>query len=52
DVLIILHFVTVKIDVFGMHICFIILQVATIMEVPLSRLLIGPCLKCIELNNK
>ena len=46
DVLIVLHFVILRIDVFGMHIGFIILQVATIMEVHMSRLLIGPCLKC------
>ena len=37
DVLIVLHFVILRIDIFGMHIGFIIQQVATIMEVHLSR---------------
>jgi len=36
DVLIVLHFVILRIDVFRMHIDFIILQVATIMEVHMS----------------
>ena len=33
------------INVFGMHFDFIILHVSTIMEVPLLKLQIGPCLK-------
>ncbi|KIJ92860.1 hypothetical protein K443DRAFT_112933, partial [Laccaria amethystina LaAM-08-1] len=37
DVLIVLHFVILRIDIFAMHIAFIILQVATIMEIPLSK---------------
>ncbi|KIK06963.1 hypothetical protein K443DRAFT_28039, partial [Laccaria amethystina LaAM-08-1] len=40
-----LQFENLLINVFGMHIGFIILQVSAIMEVPLLRLQIGPCLK-------
>ncbi|KIJ99346.1 hypothetical protein K443DRAFT_102281, partial [Laccaria amethystina LaAM-08-1] len=46
DALIVLHCIILRIDVFRVHIGFIILQVSTIMEVPLSRSQIGPCLKC------
>ncbi|KIJ93006.1 hypothetical protein K443DRAFT_40109, partial [Laccaria amethystina LaAM-08-1] len=45
DALIVLHCVILRIDVFGMHIGFIIVQVSTIMEVPLSQSQIWPCLK-------
>ncbi|KIK07186.1 hypothetical protein K443DRAFT_87358 [Laccaria amethystina LaAM-08-1] len=45
DALIVLHCVILRIDVFGMHIGFIILQVSTIMEVPSSWPQIKPCLK-------
>jgi len=45
DVLIVHQFEILMINVFGMHISFIILQVLTIMEVPLPRQ-IGPFLKC------
>ncbi|KIJ99485.1 hypothetical protein K443DRAFT_624143, partial [Laccaria amethystina LaAM-08-1] len=48
DFLIVHQFEILIINVFGMHISFIILQVLTIMEVPLPRLQIGPCLKCKE----
>ncbi|KIK04797.1 hypothetical protein K443DRAFT_92437, partial [Laccaria amethystina LaAM-08-1] len=41
-----LLFISLIINVFGMHISFIILQVSTIMEVPLPGSQIGPCLKC------
>ncbi|KIJ96581.1 hypothetical protein K443DRAFT_76991, partial [Laccaria amethystina LaAM-08-1] len=45
DALIVLHCVILRIDVFGMHIGFIILQMSTSMEVPLSQSQFGPCLK-------
>ena len=45
DILIVHRFENMIIDVFGMHFDFIILHVSTIMEVPLLRLQIGPCLK-------
>ena len=44
--LIVHQFENMIINVFGMHFDFIILHVSTIMEVPLLRLQIGPCLKC------
>ncbi|KIJ99293.1 hypothetical protein K443DRAFT_102494 [Laccaria amethystina LaAM-08-1] len=40
DALIVLHFVILIINVFRMHIGFITLQVPTIMEVPLSQLVV------------
>ena len=43
--LIVLHFEILIINLFGMHTSLIILQVLTIMEVPLPRLQIGPYLK-------
>jgi hypothetical protein len=46
DVLIVQQFEILIINIFGMHIGFIILQVSTIMEVPLVGSQIGPCLKC------
>ena len=46
DVIIVHHFEIFIIIVLGMHINFIILQVLTIMEVPLPRSHIGPCFKC------
>jgi hypothetical protein len=46
DVLIVQQFEILIINIFGMHIGFIILQVLTIMEVPLAGSQIGPCLKC------
>ena len=46
DILIVHQFENMIINVFGMHFDFIILHVSTIMEVPLLRLQIGPCLKC------
>ena len=46
DALIVLHFENLIINVFGLHIGFIILQVSMIMEVPLPGSQIGPCLKC------
>ena len=45
DILIVHQFENMIINVFGMHFDFIILQVSTIMEVPLLGLQIGPCLK-------
>ncbi|KIK05142.1 hypothetical protein K443DRAFT_91775 [Laccaria amethystina LaAM-08-1] len=47
DVLIVQQFEILIINIFGMHIGFIILQlqVSTIMEVPLAGSQIGPCLK-------
>ena len=45
DVLIVHQFEILIISVFGMHIGFIILQVSTIVEVPLLRSQIRPCLK-------
>ena len=45
DILIVHQFEKMIINVFGMHFDFIILHVSTIMEVPLLRLQIGPCLK-------
>jgi hypothetical protein len=50
DVLIVQQFEILIINIFGMHIGFIILQVLTIMEVPLAGSQIGPCLKCSELT--
>ena len=50
DVLIVQQFEILIINIFGMHIHFIILQVSTIMEVPLAGSQIGPCLKCILLH--
>ena len=47
DILIVDQFENMIINVFGMHSDFIILYVSTMMEVPLLRLQIGPCLKCI-----
>jgi hypothetical protein len=47
DVLIVNQFEILIINVFGMHISFIILQVSTIMEVPLPKSQIRPCLKCL-----
>jgi hypothetical protein len=47
DVLIVQQVENLIINVFGMHIGFIILQVATIMEVPLAGSQFGPCLKCV-----
>jgi len=47
DVLIVQQFEILIINIFGMHIGFIILQVSTIMEVPLAGSQIGPCLKCV-----
>ena len=44
--IIICQFEILLINVFGMHISSIILQVSTIMQVPLPRSQIGPCLKC------
>jgi len=46
DALIALHFEILRINIFGLHICAIIPQVSTIMEVPLSRSQIQPHLKC------
>ncbi|KIJ99484.1 hypothetical protein K443DRAFT_102183, partial [Laccaria amethystina LaAM-08-1] len=46
DALIVLHCLILRIDVFRIHTGFIILQVSTIMEVPLSQSQIGPRLKC------
>ncbi|KIK03450.1 hypothetical protein K443DRAFT_653776 [Laccaria amethystina LaAM-08-1] len=46
DVLIVHQFEILIINVFGMHISFIILQVSTIMGVPLPWSQIGPWLKC------
>ena len=46
DILIVHQFENMTINVFGMHFDFIILHVSMIMEVPLLRLQIGPCLKC------
>ena len=46
DVLIVQQFEILIINIIGMHIGFIILQVSTIMEVPLAGSQIGPCLKC------
>ena len=46
DVIIVHQFKIFIIIVFGMDISFIILQVLTIMEVPLHRSHIGPCFKC------
>ena len=53
DILIVHQFENMIINVFGMHFDFIILYVSTIMEVPLLRLQIGPCLKwlCLEYCN-
>ncbi|EDR03316.1 uncharacterized protein LACBIDRAFT_307409 [Laccaria bicolor S238N-H82] len=45
DVLIVQQFKFLLINVFGIHNSFIILGVSTIMEVPLPRSNIGPCLK-------
>ena len=45
-VIIVHHFEIFIIIVLGMHISFIILQVLTIMGVPLPRSHIGPCFKC------
>ena len=45
DILIVHQFENMISNVFGMHLDFIILHVSTIMEVPLLRLQIGPCLK-------
>ena len=45
DILIVHQFENMISNVFGMHFDFIILHVSTIMEVPLLRLQIGPCLK-------
>jgi hypothetical protein len=47
DVLIVQQFEILIINIFGMHIGFIVLQVSTIMEVPLAGSQIGPCLKCV-----
>ena len=44
-VLIVLQFEILKINLFGMHTNLIILQVLTIMEVPLPRLQLGPRVK-------
>ena len=46
DILIVHQFENMIINVFGMHFDIIILHVSTIMEVPLLRLQIWPCLKC------
>ncbi|KIJ96582.1 hypothetical protein K443DRAFT_634542, partial [Laccaria amethystina LaAM-08-1] len=46
NVLIVHQFEILIINVFGMHISFIILQVSTIMEVPLPGSQFGPCIKC------
>ena len=46
DILIVHQFENMIINVFGMHFDFGILHVSTIVEVPLLRLQIGPCLKC------
>ena len=46
DVFIFHQFEILIIIYFGMHISFIILQVLTIMGVPLPRSHIGPCFKC------
>ena len=46
DIIIVHQFENMIINVFGMHFDFIILHVSTIMEVPLLRLQISPCLKC------
>jgi len=50
DVLIVYQFEISMINVFGMQIGFIILSVSTIVEVPLSRSQIGPCLKCVQVK--
>jgi hypothetical protein len=52
DVLIVQQFEILIINIFGMHIGFIILQVLTIMEVPLAGSQIGPCLKCVLVAGK
>ena len=49
DILIVHQFENMIITVFGMHFDFIILHVFTIMEVPLLRLQIEPCLKWVGL---
>ena len=46
DILIVHQFENMIINVFGMHFDFGILHVSTIVELPLLRLQIGPCLKC------
>ena len=48
DILIVHPFENMIINVFGMHFDFIILHVSTIMEVPLLRLQIEPCHKCLQ----
>ena len=47
DVLIVHQFEILITNVFGMHISFIILQVLTIVEVPLPESHIGPHFKCV-----
>jgi hypothetical protein len=48
DILIVQQFEILIINVFGMHIGLIILQVAAITEITLAGSQIGPCLKCGE----
>ena len=45
DVLIVQQFEILIINIFGMPICFLIVHVFTIMEVPLAGSQIGPCFK-------